>query len=80
MAENDNWSTVEIPSNPEENKVEYEVEADTEDEAITKCDNYDYTEISDSEPEIEDEMFEECTLVTEPEITDEMTAATYNVT
>ena len=60
--------------------AEYEVEADTEDEAITKWDNYDYTEISDSEPEIEDEMFEECTLVTEPEITDEMTAATYNVT
>ena len=60
--------------------IEYEVEADNEDEAIAKWEAYDYTEINESEPEVDDEVFEECDLITEPEITDEMTAATYDVT
>lgn len=60
--------------------MEYEVEAETEDEAIAKWDAYDYVEISESEPEVDDEVFEECDLIREPEITDEMTVATYDVT
>ena len=59
--------------------VEYEVEAPNEEEAIAKWDAYDYTTINETEPEVDDEVFEEC-LVIEPEITEQMTAATYDVT
>jgi len=59
--------------------AEYEVEANTEDEAIVKWESYDYVEINDGDPELDDEVFEEC-LVIEPEITEQMTAATYDVT
>ena len=38
--------------------VEYEVEAPNEEEAIAKWDAFDYTTINETEPEVDDEVYD----------------------